>query len=221
MLSPLIEDDQEVIQWSGVRGDESDKRAGYSRFSEDKRNEHGQLFNFLPIHQWTAADVFACYRYFGVKPNELYKQGMDRVGCMPCILVKKEELAEIAARFPDELDRVARWEKQVGMVSRWIHWMIAGHIDRRQFFEYITDNDGKRKRRPFRLGNSRRYNSGYVLNTEAYKSTCMLGPRGNIIGGSVWDAVDWSKTGRGGQVYDLVTAAIDAEACSSRYGLCE
>lgn len=247
VLAPLLDDGHDIVQWSGVRAEESDKRAGYDRFSEDKRSPEGQLFNFLPIHQWTAADVFALYRYFGVKPNPLYLQGMERVGCMPCILVAKNELAEVAARWPEEIERVARWEKQVALVSRWIHWMVLGHVDRRQFKPVITqtllgmtqetDEDGELlfdecggpilteeyriRTVPRRLGmNARLPHRTYVLDVEAYRGTCMLGPRGNVIGGTIHDAVEWSRTGRGGKTYDLVTKAIDVEARSSKYGLC-
>ena len=247
VLSPLLDASRDVVQWSGVRADESEKRATYDRFSEDKRDSGGHLFNFLPIHQWTASDVFALYRHFGIKPNPLYSQGMERVGCMPCILVAKNELAEVAARWPEEIERVARWEQQVAMVSRWIHWMMVGHIDRRQFKDVTvnlsstlaqdTDEDGElafgsdglpvmveieriRKVKQ-KLGiNARLPHRSFVVDVEAYKGTCMLGPRGNVIGGSVHDAVEWSRTGRGGKTYDLVTRAIDVEVCSSKYGLC-
>lgn len=212
VLSPLLDAGTDVVQWSGVRADESEKRATYDQFSEDKRDSSGHLFNFLPIHQWSAGDVFALYRYFGIKPNPLYSQGMGRVGCMPCILVAKNELAEIAARWPEEIERVAQWEQLVAMTSRWMHWMMVGHVDRRQFKSL-----GKKAK----LGISARLpHRTYVLDVEAYRGACMLGPRGNVIGGSVYDAVEWSRTGRGGKTYDLVTKAIDIEACSSKYGLC-
>lgn len=235
ILQPLLNECKTVIQWSGVRANESEKRAGYDRFSCDKRDKAGDLYNFLPIHNWTAADVFACYRHFGIKPNPLYSKGMERVGCMPCILVNKEELAEIAARFPEEVDRVARWEKQVAMTSRWIHWMMVSHVDRRQFknIELIKtvdpycDEKGnlittESKFIKAKLGvNQRLIHRAYEVETEAYKGTCMLGPRGNLIGGNIHDAIDWSRTGRGRKVHDLVTALIDADACSSKYGLCD
>ncbi len=253
VLTPLLNANRDVVQWSGVRAEESEKRAGYERFSEDTRDESGHLFNFLPIHQWSAADVFALYRYFGIKPNPLYSQGMGRVGCMPCILVEKNELAEVAVRWPEEIERVARWEQQVAMVSRWMHWMVIGHINRRKFkptktvlevppFEVNSRVAARRKKAglswpdkdvingvvskvtrntPFKLSiNGRLPHRSFVIDVEAYKGTCMLGPRGNVIGGSVYDAVEWSRTGRGGKTYDLVTRAIDVEVCSSKYGLC-
>jgi 3'-phosphoadenosine 5'-phosphosulfate sulfotransferase (PAPS reductase)/FAD synthetase len=212
VLSPLLDEGKEIVQWSGVRGDKSEDRANYNRFEVDRRDEGGFLFNFLPIHKWSAQDVFAVYKHFGVKPNPLYTHGMSRVGCMPCVLVNKEELAEIAARFPEEIERVSMWESQVAKTSRWIHWMISGHVNRRQF-----KRSDKSK---IQFGMERVFYSDYELDIERYNGTCMLGPRGKIIGGNIHDAVEWSKTGRGGMTYDLVKASIDANACSSRYGLC-
>ena len=109
------------------------------------------------------------------------------------------------------------------MVSRWCHWMLAGHINRRQFKQMVTQTvNGKKKRvaQAFKLGNKVRYNSAFILDTEAYQGTSMLGPRGNIIGGNVRDVIEWARTGRGGMVYDLVKASLDVDVCSSRYGLC-
>ena len=58
VLAPLLDAGEEVIQFSGVRGDESDKRATYPEFAADKRDPD-YLYNFLPIKNWTASDVFA------------------------------------------------------------------------------------------------------------------------------------------------------------------
>lgn len=208
VVEPLLDEGEEVVQWSGVRAQESDKRAGYKEFDSDERGD-GYLWNFLPIHKWTHSDVFALYKYFGVEPNPLYKMGMERVGCMPCILVAKEELAEIALRFPEEIDRIRNWELQLGKVSRWIHWMIAGHVDRRPM-----------KKDKLQFGVNRIFPRHYQMPIESYDGTCFLGPKGGKIGGSIDDAVDWSRTGRGGKTYDLVTAVASKEMCSSKYGLC-
>lgn len=45
-------------------------------------------------------------------------QGMSRVGCMPCINVNKSELFEISRRFPEEIERIAEWERIVAGASR-------------------------------------------------------------------------------------------------------
>lgn len=58
------------MHWSGVLADESDKRTGYARFSLGER-DLSFLYNFLAIHKWTAADVFAFHKYFGIKPSPI------------------------------------------------------------------------------------------------------------------------------------------------------
>ena len=43
---------------------------------------------------------------------------MGRVGCMPCVNCRKDELREIASRFPDEVARVREWERIVSAASK-------------------------------------------------------------------------------------------------------
>lgn len=54
----------------------------------------------------------------GLKPNPLYQMGMGRVGCMPCIHCRKDELLNIAQRFPEVIDRVEAMEQQVRLASK-------------------------------------------------------------------------------------------------------
>jgi hypothetical protein len=58
------------------------------------------------------------HRKHGIKHNPLYEQGMGRVGCMPCIHARKDELLEISRRFPEEIERVAKWERLVSAASK-------------------------------------------------------------------------------------------------------
>lgn len=208
VVEPLLDSGDEVVQWSGVRGQESEKRASYKDFEIDERGD-GYLWNFLPIHKWLHQDVFALHKHFGVEANPLYKMGMGRVGCMPCILVNKNELAEISLRFPGEIERIKEWELKVGKISRWIHWMIVGHVDRRPM-----------KKENKTLGNKIILPRNFKMLTESYDGTCFLGPKGGKIGGNIGDAVEWSKTTRGGKSYDIVTAMANKDQCSSKYGLC-
>jgi 3'-phosphoadenosine 5'-phosphosulfate sulfotransferase (PAPS reductase)/FAD synthetase len=110
---PLLETGHEVYSWQGVRADESPSRATLPELED----VGGGLFNYRPILKWTVADVFAMHDKYQVKPNPLYKLGMGRVGCMPCIHAKKDELLEISKRFPEEIKRVAEWERLVTQVN--------------------------------------------------------------------------------------------------------
>lgn len=116
VLIPLMEqtDTQEVYSWQGVRADESASRAKLPELDEVGDG----LFNYRPILSWTAQDVFDFHRKHGVKWNPLYEQGLNRVGCMPCIMCRKDELREIANRWPEEIARVAEWERLVSLASK-------------------------------------------------------------------------------------------------------
>lgn len=103
-----------ILSWQGVRREESLRR---SRLTECEEVGAG-LFNFRPILRWTAADVFEAHACVGLEPNPLYRLGMKRVGCMPCINTGKDELLEIANRFPDVIDRVEAMEHTVSAASK-------------------------------------------------------------------------------------------------------
>lgn len=207
-IKPLLDDGDVVVQWSGVRADESTKRAGYERFSSDQRDPEF-LYNFLPIHQWTAADVFALHKYFGIKPNPLYTQGASRVGCMNCVLSTKEEISETAARWPEHIEKHRQWELKVRLTSRWVHWMSVG-----------TESQAWMRQFDLPLGRSVQL-YGLEPDIQHIEWSGFYGPRGTMGAPSVPEVVEWAKTGRGGKVYDLVKASLDTEICSSRYGLCE
>jgi 3'-phosphoadenosine 5'-phosphosulfate sulfotransferase (PAPS reductase)/FAD synthetase len=208
VMAPLLNDGEVIVQWSGVRADESSKRAGYSRFEVDQR-EPDYLYNFLPIHQWTAVDVFALHKYFGIKPNPLYLKGVDRVGCMNCVLCNKEEIAQTAARWPEHIEKHRQWEHKVRLVSRWVHWMSIGTF-RQPWFKQ------------FKLPFGTEPQIGHLLpEVQTIDWSSFYGTRGGMGAPNVDDVVTWAKTGRGGKVYDIVRASIDTSVCSSRYGLCE
>lgn len=237
-IKPLLDDGEIVVQWSGVRADESGKRAGYERFARDERDPDF-LYNFLPIHKWSASDVFALHKYFGINPNPLYLQGADRVGCMNCVLCNKEEIAQTAARWPEHIEKHHAWEKKVRLASRWVHWMSIGtesqswmraqlgvkEVRWDEFTGFSDDENApgvvtRIKKRPINLGlDVKLY--GLEPDVQRIEWSGFYGPRGNMGAPSALDVVEWAKTGRGGKVYDLVKASIDTSVCSSRYGLCE
>jgi len=106
--------DADVWSWQGVRRDESSRRSNALGL-EDLT---GGLFAWRPIAGWTAQETVDFVRSCGVDLNPLYRQGMGRVGCMPCINASKAELAEIARRFPQHIERISEWESIVVGVSR-------------------------------------------------------------------------------------------------------
>lgn len=114
VVKPILQSGNKVRSWQGIRADESPRRA--------KMQMHEQIdlgvWVYRPLLHWTAAEVFEIHRNHGIKPNPLYLKGMNRVGCMPCIMCRKGELSEIGKRFPDVIERLRKWEKVVSAASK-------------------------------------------------------------------------------------------------------
>ena len=182
VVVPMMDKGDMLMSWQGVRRDESINR----RYLPELDEVGGGLFNYRPILKWDIPAVFEAHRYMSIKPNPLYSQGMGRVGCMPCINCRKDELREIALRFPEVIDRIDRWER-------------------------ITQQASKRGGATFFAGSNAKHPKGSIANMTAVEVMEVA---------SIRQAVEWSRTARGGIQYDLMIAT-DATACSSAYGLCD
>ena len=110
----LLEDGYHIVSWQGVRAAESPARAKLP-MREDTPEGYEV---YRPLLNWSARDVFDMHKKYGIEPNPLYSQGMSRVGCMPCINVNKSELFEISRRFPEQIERIAEWERVVAGASK-------------------------------------------------------------------------------------------------------
>lgn len=101
----------QVTLHSGVRAAESTARA--------KMLEREYDGNFMceivrPLLHLSISDIWAMHDKYGVKPNPLYIKGMTRVGCFPCIMSRKSEIAAIARHFPDRIDLLREAEQVTG-----------------------------------------------------------------------------------------------------------
>ncbi len=120
----LIDDGlcEAVWSWQGIRLDESEARRtrlqGTGACVIAFQEQGGGIYNYRPILRWTAADAFDAHRIAGLEPNDLYRQGMTRVGCMPCINAGKDEVLAISKRFPHHIDRIEYWESMVAAASK-------------------------------------------------------------------------------------------------------
>lgn len=114
VLIPLLDGQNMVLSWQGVRHAESEAR----RYLPECDEVGGGLFNYRPILRWPVEAVFEAHRLAGVKPNPLYKMDFGRVGCFPCINCRKDELRHAARRYPQHIDRIETWERLVAQVSK-------------------------------------------------------------------------------------------------------
>lgn len=105
-------DNESTTMYVGVRAEESPSRAKLSEEVFDL--DHYGCWIRRPLLKWTSADVFAILKRHNVEPNPLYKMGMKRVGCMPCIMSSLSEIKEISKRFPEVIDKVAGLENKLG-----------------------------------------------------------------------------------------------------------
>jgi 3'-phosphoadenosine 5'-phosphosulfate sulfotransferase (PAPS reductase)/FAD synthetase len=116
---PLLDAGDDVISWQGVRRDESLRRRELPENECKQVEKNGaELWNYRPILDWTADDCFAMHRKHGINHNPLYEMGMGRVGCMPCINCRKDELLEISKRFPEAIEKIREWEIAVRLASK-------------------------------------------------------------------------------------------------------
>ncbi len=94
--------------------------------------------------------MFAYLKERGEEINPLYRLGFSRVGCAPCINSGKDDVRLWAARFPEMIDKVRQWEKEVGRtffpptvpgkVINWVDEVVAWAK---------TSHGGKRTLLPF------------------------------------------------------------------------
>lgn len=114
---PYLDDGVSIVEWIGERAQESKARADKPAI-ERIRHERASQVLYRAIHSLKHHEVFAISKRHGLRPNPLYLMGMGRVGCWPCIMEKKAGVRIIAERTPAEIDRLARWEALVRLVSR-------------------------------------------------------------------------------------------------------
>lgn len=221
VISPAIQRGP-VIQWLGVRRDESLNRRDAPMFQRVRREPHDMLL-FRPLIHWTAENVFGFCAGRGSRHNPLYTQGMGRVGCFPCINENKEGIRQISVRFPDAIKKLLEWEALVKDASkRGAATFFAADVTpegaalakalKRQC-EWIIRQDWPELNAPDQEAARKRKRKEIMADLSARAPW----PDAGAVSA-------WSKTARGGRQFDLITHAFEAEislSCSSQYGLCE
>lgn len=66
-----------------------------------------------PFFNATGQEVIDYIYSKGQEPNELYKMGMTRVGCFPCIMSRQNEVKQILKRFPERIDEIEKIENDL------------------------------------------------------------------------------------------------------------
>ncbi|WP_433531252.1 phosphoadenosine phosphosulfate reductase family protein [Micromonospora sp. CA-263727] len=85
-----------VLQVMGFRAEESDDRAARPPFSFSFKASAAasrHVWDWLPIHDMTAREVWADIRESGVPYHPAYSEGLSRLSCRLCIMGSKRDLA--------------------------------------------------------------------------------------------------------------------------------
>lgn len=128
---PLLRAGKAVISWQGVRADESLARSLLPRWqrlevpvgvridaADREAAARWRLYAYRPLLSMRKSDCFAIYERHGLRPNRLYEKGFGRVGCMLCIMARKDEVRLAASVCPEHIERLAEWERIVSEVSK-------------------------------------------------------------------------------------------------------
>lgn len=125
----MINDDITVYQ--GIRADESPARRTMSAeddfFSGYISGKHTYrkkaILKYLdsysvdvvrPLFKWTAIEVFDFIKKNGLVPNELYRAGLSRVGCFPCVMARHSEVKIISKINPERIELIRSLENELG-----------------------------------------------------------------------------------------------------------
>jgi len=106
----------DVLQVFGFRAEESPSRAKKSVYALNTRlsRTSRQVFDYLPIHEWTEAQVWTDIRSSGVPHHQAYDLGMPRLSCAFCIFAPKAALLIAGKANPELLDKYVALEAEIG-----------------------------------------------------------------------------------------------------------
>ncbi len=105
-----------VVECMGLRAEESPSRAKRAAFSANARetNSKRAWFEWLPIHEWTTAEVFGAIAEAGQQPHPAYAAGNDRLSCVFCIMASRGDLRNGARHNPTLFARYVETERRTG-----------------------------------------------------------------------------------------------------------
>jgi 3'-phosphoadenosine 5'-phosphosulfate sulfotransferase (PAPS reductase)/FAD synthetase len=105
-----------VVNCIGIRADESAARAKQTPFRHNARNSKAgrEWYDWLPIFDWTEAQVFAAIAAAGQTPHWAYAEGMTRLSCVFCIMASAADLRTAARLNPDLYREYVETEKRIG-----------------------------------------------------------------------------------------------------------
>jgi len=106
----IRDNEGDTVSVVGIRAAESPRRAEMKEFEDD---DGWGGYVWRPILHWPVEAVLAIHHRHGVPVHPLYKAGMSRVGCWPCIFSRKAEIRRIAELDPERIDLIRNLENEL------------------------------------------------------------------------------------------------------------
>lgn len=109
-----------VLYVFGFRAEESPARSKKQVFVTNKRltTKTRTVHDWLPIHEWTEAQVWSCIKGNGLPYHKAYDLGMPRLSCVFCIFAPKDALVIAGRHNRDLLDTYVDVEEKIGHTFR-------------------------------------------------------------------------------------------------------
>lgn len=105
-----------LLNVMGHRAEESAARHRCPAYAGNQSASNGrrQVDDWLPIHDWTLAEVWARIAAAGTRPHWAYAAGMSRLSCRFCVLASRADLVRSARLNPELAQRYAEVEMRTG-----------------------------------------------------------------------------------------------------------
>ncbi len=139
-----------VICAMGLRAQESHARARRPTFTirtDSSAPTKGRfVYDWLPIHDWSEVDVWACIRQHGNDYHEAYNYGNHRLSCALCVLASLNDLINGAIHNPNTYREYCRIEAVTGYSFRKDFWLSDLQPDLLPESTIIAVRDHKRSK---------------------------------------------------------------------------
>lgn len=109
-----------ILNCLGLRAEESPARSAKPALAFDKMASNGRrdVTTWLPIHDWSEAQVWERIRASGIPHHRAYDLGMKRLSCCFCIFAPKSALLLAGKHNPDLLGQYVAVERKIGHTFR-------------------------------------------------------------------------------------------------------
>ena len=109
-----------ILNCMGLRAEESPSRAKKPDFTRNNRasNKSRLVDDWLPIHDWSTAQVWTRIKTSGVPHHRAYDLGMPRLSCVFCIFAPKDALMIAGRHNPDLLAEYVQVEAEIDHTFR-------------------------------------------------------------------------------------------------------